>query len=75
MKTITTYCDICEKMTEKNDVYAVDIKWWSDNGYHRYDVCGDCKRDAEKSIKKVRHAAPNQTFLGLLRKIMKKASA
>jgi hypothetical protein len=76
MKKTTTYCDICGELAEENDTYAIDIRWWSDNGYHRYDICGDCKREADNKTG-IDHPLEkrNRTFLGLIRKIIKKTMA
>ncbi|AYP68345.1 hypothetical protein PQE75_gp134 [Bacillus phage vB_BcoS-136] len=74
MKKTIIYCDICGNETK--DSYAIDVKWWSDAGYQRYDICNECKERtwlfvSDEEIEKRNLSQRGKTFLGFLRMIFK----
>lgn len=68
MQRTTTYCDICGEETVVG--YAIDIKWCNDREYQRFDLCKNCKNEANSNVneeEKDDYSTKELSFLGVLR--------
>jgi RNase P subunit RPR2 len=71
MRKTTTYCDVCGYTVING--YAVEFRWCNEGGYHTFDICKNCRSEAESLVTDkdiAEHKVNNSKdirFLGFLR--------